>query len=84
MGLSAHVTSTTEDMPYVFRVTDVNGEDVQVEVGERFKPLPAWADEEDAYLKQVGLRLVMLGLRFLGHSTDSAKMIATLAMKTMR
>lgn len=76
------VRETTEAMPFQYRFTNKGGGDVGLEVGDDFEPSPAFADSDNGLMEQIGLSMVRIGLQFMGHSADSAKMLCALALKS--
>lgn len=69
-----------EPLPFVFRFTDKDGADVVLEVGDAFELLSSFTGE-DAMIHQIGLRMVMMGLKFLGHTDHERQLIGALALK---
>lgn len=79
--LTGTVKHVEDDMPFHWRVTHKGEGLLGVEVGNDFVPAAVFGDEPEGNLHQIGVAMVMNGIRLLGLSHEEAKALTLLALK---
>lgn len=75
------IVPDAEPMPFRFRFTDVDGANVRLEVGDDFERNPAWGPGDDALTHQLGMRMCMIGMRFLGLAPEETRTLGALLLQ---